>query len=531
VTGSSIIWCEIGCYNYQMTAERPLLAQASTLVDLGIRACEVYGRPDLAARLAATGRALGETTTHVVVIGDFKRGKSSLVNALVGSTVCPVDDNAATAVPTYVRHGGRAEADLLFAGDPPRRQSIAIEEAGRFAVEAGPGGGGASPGGGGVSSESGDSELVGVEIRIPCDLLAGGLVLVDTPGVGGLGSPQATASLAALSMADAALFVTDAEQELTPTELEVLRQARELCDTIACVLTKTDFYPGWRTVRAVDERHLGGSMYPASAPLRLHATETRDAALDAESGFADLVDFLAAQVRGAAARTAARAAADVMVACDLIAGAFEAGRASLTDPVAIEELLDVAKLTGELDHDLRTRIDRVIADLDQAIDGGDPADTWPQMTAWLQSRVSHEAIENFIMLCRRANDATVGTPATVALKRAYGGAFRIGMFRGLAGVALDDIDVGIGLLLGHQSLRAQKERQQSQRRTQAKQAVRRYCDKVAAVVGNDSREALRRIHDQLHVGPAAPPAGAPEELDAAIAWLRGLRERAAVVAR
>src|SRR6266511_2842868 len=457
-----------------MTAERPLFVQASTLVDLGIRACEVYGRPDLAARLAATGRALGETTTHVVVIGDFKRGKSSLVNALVGSTVCPVDDNAATAVPTYLRHGGRAEADLLFAGDPPRRQPIAIEEVGQFAVEAGPGGGEARPGGGGVSSESGDSELVGVEIRIPCDLLAGGLVLVDTPGVGD---------------------------------------------------------PGSRTVRAVDERHLGGSMYPALAPLRLHATETRDAALDAESGFADLVDFLAAQVRGAAARTAARAAADVMVACDLIAGAFEAGRASLTDPVAIEELLDVAKLTGELDHDLRTRIDRVIADLDQAIDGGDPADTWPQMTAWLQSRVSHEAIENFIMLCRRANDATVGTPATVALKRAYGGAFRIGMFRGLAGVALDDIDVGIGLVLGHQSLRAQKERQQSQRRTQAKQAVRRYCDKVAAVVGNDSREALRRIHDQLHVGPAAPPAGAPEELDAAIAWLRGLRERAAVVAR
>src|SRR6266542_4092843 len=316
--------------------------------------------------------------------------------------------------------GGRP----VFAGDPPRRQSIAIEEAGRFAVEAGPGGGGASPGGGGVSSESGDSELVGVEIRIPCDLLAGGLVLVDTPGVGGLGSPQAAASLAALSMADAALFVTDAEQELAPTELEVLRQARELCDTIACVLTKTDFYPGWRTVRAVDERHLGGSMYPASAPLRLHATETRDAALDAESGFADLVDFLAAQVRGAAARTAARAAADVMVACDLIAGAFEAGRASLTDPVAIEELLDVAKLTGELDHDLRTRIDRVIADLDQAIDGGDPADTWPQMTAWLQSRVSHEAIENFIMLWRRSNDATFGTPATVALKPADAGAFR-----------------------------------------------------------------------------------------------------------
>ena len=47
-------------------------------------------------------------------------------------------------------------------------------------------------------------------------------------------------------MADAVVFVTDASQELTRSELDFVRQARDLCRTVVCVLTKTDFYPAWR---------------------------------------------------------------------------------------------------------------------------------------------------------------------------------------------------------------------------------------------------------------------------------------------
>src|SRR5919107_5986632 len=85
-----------------ITAAGPA-AKAVAVVDLGLRACEAYDRPDAAARLTAARRALADPVLHVVVAGEFKQGKSSLVNALVGAAVCPVDDDVATALPTYVR--------------------------------------------------------------------------------------------------------------------------------------------------------------------------------------------------------------------------------------------------------------------------------------------------------------------------------------------------------------------------------------------------------------------------------------------
>src|SRR3954447_23834959 len=92
------------------SSEHRVLAQVTELVDLGIRACGAYGRGDLAGRLERLRRTLGDPGLHVVVAGEFKQGKSSLVNGLVGAAVCPVDDDVATALPTYVRYGDPARA-------------------------------------------------------------------------------------------------------------------------------------------------------------------------------------------------------------------------------------------------------------------------------------------------------------------------------------------------------------------------------------------------------------------------------------
>src|SRR5207247_5399894 len=98
-----------------------------------------------------------------------------------------------------------------------------------------------------------------------------------------------------------------ASQELTRTEVDFLRRARDLCDTVVCVLTKTDFYPAWRIVRDLDQRHLqdagGVPLIAVSSSLRSRAVKTNDTALNAESGFADLVSFVNERVAagGAAA--------------------------------------------------------------------------------------------------------------------------------------------------------------------------------------------------------------------------------------
>jgi hypothetical protein len=407
------------------------LGRASVVVERALRTCAPYGRDDIQAQLTAARRALADPAVHVVVAGEFKQGKSSLVNALLGRPVCPVDDDVSTAVPTYVRHAPQPRAALVFDGgaegeeSQPRRTEVPFAEAGRFVVEGGP-----------SAPDAPGARLAGVEIGLDHDLLAGGLVLVDTPGVGGLGSAYAAASLAATAMADAVLFVTDASQELTRTEMDFLHQARGSCDTVVCVLTKTDFYPAWRRIRDLDRAHLdrarlGGDvpLVAVSSALRDHAVRAVDGAADVESGFAELVAFVSGRAGGSAAgRVAAAAVAEVVAVCDRLGGELSAERAALADPAAaarvVEELTvvkervetlrsaaarwsqtltdGVTDLTSDVDHDLRARIREVTQEADETIDTIDPADGWPQMQSWLHSRISQEMLTNYALLRTRA---------------------------------------------------------------------------------------------------------------------------------
>jgi hypothetical protein len=495
------------------------LATAADLVDGGVAACLAHGREDLARRLADTRQALAETAVHVLVVGDFKQGKSSLVNALVGTEVCPVDDNVATAVPTYVRHGDPLGAELVR--HDGGRQAVDALDLPRHVLE------------------GAQTKVASVEVRVPSAALAGGLVVVDTAGVGGLGSVHGAASLAALPAADAALFVTDAEDQLTRKDLDFLRRAVELCPTVVCVLTKTDFYPGWRTVRSADEQALAGlpvPIVPVSVPLRLRAAATGNAELDEESGFAGLARLLADDVLArSAARLVATAADQVAAVCEQLAAPLDAERQALagTAVAAVEPSTawqqalteGFTRLGTELDADLRARVERVVDEANEAIEAGDPADTWPQMTSWLLARMSHEMIERYVLLRERVaglgdrvagafRDGVAGSTGGVdnpiallsrtSVEKLTGRGMmrvreqpRFGMLDGLTAVELDRLDIGIALVMGQQGVREEKEREQIRRRTQAKNAVRRYCDQVGFVMGKDSRAALGRFEDEL----------------------------------
>ena len=74
------------------------------VVDRTIGLTEASDRPDLGQRLAHTRRRLLDPTVRVLVVGEFKQGKSLLVNALIDAAVCPVDDDIATAVPTEISY-------------------------------------------------------------------------------------------------------------------------------------------------------------------------------------------------------------------------------------------------------------------------------------------------------------------------------------------------------------------------------------------------------------------------------------------
>jgi hypothetical protein len=216
------------------------------------------GQGELARALAAQARrAPGERPT-VVVVGETKRGKSSVVNLLLGRPgLSPVDTDVATCVHIGFHHADADDAQVALAGTA-EVTPIAVADLADWAAETG------NPGN--------VKGVTGVEVGLPVPLLRD-LNLVDTPGVGGLELGHAELTLQALGSADALLFVVDAGAPISGTELAFLRRAAERIDTVVFVLAKIDLYPGWRRIYADNQallrrhapRFAGAPMLPVSS--------------------------------------------------------------------------------------------------------------------------------------------------------------------------------------------------------------------------------------------------------------------------
>ncbi|MDN5861643.1 MAG: dynamin family protein, partial [Pseudonocardia sp.] len=267
------------------------------VVDAALAAIAAHERPDLEARLRQARDRVLDGSVRVLVVGEFKQGKSMLVNGLIGAAVCPTFDDIATAVPTLVKHSPEVAVTLVrtrITADGDRsdeRIDAPVAELAEHVCEQG------NP-----DNRKGWSR---VEVGVPRPVLEGGLQLMDTPGVGGLRSVHGAATAAALPSADAVLLVSDAAQEYTAPELEFLAHAASVCPTVACVLTKTDLYPQWRRIAELDRGHLAkagidAELLPVSANLRWHAVRTGDAEINVESGFPELIKYLRRRVLGRA---------------------------------------------------------------------------------------------------------------------------------------------------------------------------------------------------------------------------------------
>ena len=60
---------------------------------------------------------LADSVVYVAVVGEFKRGKSSLINALLGDEVLPTGVTPVTAAPTLVRFGEVPRATVRLSDD------------------------------------------------------------------------------------------------------------------------------------------------------------------------------------------------------------------------------------------------------------------------------------------------------------------------------------------------------------------------------------------------------------------------------
>jgi hypothetical protein len=414
-----------------------------TVLDDTIAACITHHRSDLAGKLERRRTSLLEPKLRIPVIGEPNQGKSQLVNALVNAEVCAVGDDVTTITSTTVTHSATPTAALVTdvstsgrraigPSNEPTRVPVPVEEVAKRAL---------------VSQRAGED--VSAEVGLPRELLAAGLVLIDTPAINSTGPLRTATTFAALASADAVLMISDATGELCTSELELLKQVTSLCPVVTVVLTKIDIVPRWRAVAERNRARLAAAglrvkVIPVSATMRLAAAKTGDKQLNEESGFGELVRALSQDVlansdaiyRGATAVLAAQATKQLMeplsAALTQVHGG-EQGRAQLQYRAAqhrLDELRrrttrwqtmlsdEVADLISDVEYDLRDRTRKIIRSADEFFDVADPAKTWDEFAEWLRDALVETADVNFAWLVERFQWVAEKIARQVALEEA-----------------------------------------------------------------------------------------------------------------
>ncbi|MFH0823998.1 MAG: dynamin family protein [Pseudomonadota bacterium] len=271
-------------------------------------------------RLASIRLRFEEGRFHLAVLGQFKRGKSTLLNAFLGEPLLPTSVVPLTAIPTFLEYGPDVRIRVCYHDEKPAKDFTAksVREAAGILQDF-------------VTEEGNPKNRLGVaqvEILHPAAILQHGVVLIDTPGIGSTLTHNTEATLNFLPQCDAALFVVSADPPLTEVEAEFLKSVKSRIGRIFFIFNKIDYLDGEERDTALGffkkvlaEKMEATGDYPifcVSARRGLDAKLSEDSRLWIESGLNEvesrLVRFLASEKAGALREALGRKAGDVIEA-------------------------------------------------------------------------------------------------------------------------------------------------------------------------------------------------------------------------
>lgn len=523
------------------------------LIDSAIERSRAAGRTDLTDRLTAVRTKVSDPRLRVVVVGGLNQGKSRFVNALLGLDVCSVGDDETTAIPTLVQHGPEPAAELVPAGSAPR---IPVPYDDLHRVASHTDGRGIARLEVGVPSPLLADGLVFVDTpgvgghgnphtAATLTLLAAAdAVFVVSDASQEFTAPEMSFLRQVHTLCPAtAVLVTKTDvyphwRAIVDADLEHLQRAGLDLPVLPVSSLLREF--ALRTDDASLQQESGFDAVYDFLREQVVARNADTARLAVAHDVKTVVDHLAlgceselAALRDPASGNAAiedlqraRAATDAL--------RTRAARWQIT-------LADgIADLAADTDHDLRDRLRKVTRGAEASVDECDPGKEWPRLGQWLAEQVAESVGDNFVWTHERAealagkvaehfaldDDAAlpslpvgdltqllepvenlsdlesgrigIGQKVLVGMKGSYGGVLMFGLVTTLMGMALvNPISVGAGVVLGTKAYRDDKQVRLAKRRTEAKNAIRKFTDDVSFQVGKESKDRLRSIQRRL----------------------------------
>ena len=160
----------------------------------------------------------------VAVLGQFKAGKSSFINSLIGKPILPVGVIPVTTVITRLQYGQKERAVIrTFDG---REFDIDLKDLDQYTSEA--------------KNPSNEKNVEMVDIELPYLEDYSGLRIVDTPGLGSVFKYHMETSEQWLPEVGAALLAISADRPLSDNDLQLIQELLQHTPRIILLLTKAD---------------------------------------------------------------------------------------------------------------------------------------------------------------------------------------------------------------------------------------------------------------------------------------------------
>lgn len=214
-------------------------------------------------------RKLADNRFYLVVLGQFKRGKSTFINSLLGTRLLPTAVVPLTSIVTVLRYGEEECVEVLFEnGD---RRCVARDDLVNYVTEKG--------------NPANEKNVAQVEISYPSPYLKDGVHIIDTPGVGSIFSDNTQVTYNFLPKVDAALFILAVDPPMSQSELDFLKDVKQYVQKIFFIQNKIDYLDeedrqeSMLFSKRVIEEALGDGkvrIYPLSAKQALEAKMNGD---------------------------------------------------------------------------------------------------------------------------------------------------------------------------------------------------------------------------------------------------------------
>jgi len=326
----------------------------------------------LLQRLEETLSKLTGNRFYLVILGQFKRGKTTLINAFLGQDLLPTAVVPLTSIATLVEYGDLPGARVVYRNGST--QDIPLEALSAYVTERG--------------NPRNTKGVQQVEVFAPAELLREGVQLVDTPGVGSVYTHNTDVAYEFLPRADAGIFLVTADPPISEQELSFLRDVQGFVPRIFFVQNKIDHLSpeereeSLRFTCQVLEQEAGFQslmVYPVSAKMALDAAIAGDTELMQQSGLPALREELERflmEEKGEVVLTSVTGSLTRMIQEELSAIALE--RRAIETPLEEleakiaafnEHLMHILKERDDDLYLLRRRIDQLVGDwLDKDIE-------------------------------------------------------------------------------------------------------------------------------------------------------------------